>query len=93
MMKNNPLIGRLEEKKILENALQSSKAEMVSVIGRRRVGKTFLVKSVYENKLDFDITGIQRATRREQLRNFMMQIAKYSGGNFPITEPDRKSVV
>ena len=87
MLKNNPLIGRLEEKEILENALQSSKAEMVSVIGRRRVGKTFLVKSVYENKLDFDITGIQRATRREQLRNFMMQIAKYSGGIFPITEP------
>lgn len=86
-MKNNPLIGRLEEKKILENALQSSKAEMVSVIGRRRVGKTFLVKSVYENKLGFDITGIQHATRREQLRNFMMQIAKYADGSFPITEP------
>lgn len=86
-MKNNPLIGRLEEKKILENALQSLKAEMVSVIGRRRVGKTFLVKSVYENKLGFDITGIQHATRREQLRNFMMQIAKYADGSFPITEP------
>ena len=87
VMKNNPLIGRLEEKKILENALQSSKAEMVSVIGRRRVGKTFLVKSVYQNKLDFDITGIQHATRREQLRSFMIQIATYSGGSFPIAEP------
>ena len=86
-MKNNPLIGRIEEIKILENALKSSKAEMVSVIGRRRVGKTFLVKSVYENNLDFEITGIQRATRQEQLRNFMIQIGKYSDGRFPITQP------
>ncbi len=86
-MLKNLLIGRLEEKKILENALQSSKAEMVSIIGRRRVGKTFLVKSVYANHIDFDITGIQHATRTEQLRNFMLQIAKFSAGSFPITQP------
>ena len=86
-MKNNPLIGRLEEIHILENALKSSKAEMVSVIGRRRVGKTFLVKSVFETQLSFDITGIQHATRNEQLRNFMIQIAKYSAGSFPMAEP------
>ncbi|MFN0034870.1 MAG: AAA family ATPase [Saprospiraceae bacterium] len=86
-MKNKPLIGRAEERRILENALQSPQAEMVSVIGRRRVGKTFLVKSVYEGRFDFEITGIQHATRREQLRNFMLQISKHSGGSFPITEP------
>lgn len=86
-MKRTPLIGRIEEKRILDNALQSPKAEMISVIGRRRVGKTFLVKSVYQDKIDFEITGIQHATRREQLRNFMLQISKYSGGSFPLTEP------
>jgi uncharacterized protein len=86
-MVKNALIGRIEEKKILDNALQSSKAEMVAVIGRRRVGKTFLVKSVFESKIDFEITGIQHATRSEQLRNFILQISKYSGGSFPITEP------
>lgn len=86
-MKHAPLIGRIEEKRILENALQSPKAEMISVIGRRRIGKTFLVKSVYQNKIDFEITGIQHATRREQLRNFMLQISKYSDGAFPLTEP------
>lgn len=84
---NNPLIGRLDERRLLESALQSPKAEMISVIGRRRVGKTFLVKSVYANNIDFDITGIQHATRTEQLRNFMLQIAKFSAGSFPITQP------
>ena len=83
----NTLIGRLEEKKILESALLSPKAEMVSLLGRRRVGKTFLVKSVYRDQLDFEFTGIQHATRREQLRNFMLQISKASQGSFPLTEP------
>ncbi|MEO0007807.1 MAG: hypothetical protein RJA20_2003 [Bacteroidota bacterium] len=86
-MNYNLLIGRVEEKKILENALLSPQAEMISVIGRRRIGKTYLVKSVYNRKIDFEITGIQYATRREQLRNFMLQIVKHSGGSFPLTEP------
>lgn len=86
-MTNTPLIGRIEERKILEKALQSPKAEMVSVIGRRRVGKTFLVRSVYEGQIDFEITGIQHATRREQLRNFMIQLSGFSKGSFPQTEP------
>jgi uncharacterized protein len=38
------LIGREAEQKILMEALNSNRAEMVAVIGRRRVGKTFLVK-------------------------------------------------
>jgi AAA+ ATPase superfamily predicted ATPase len=87
-MPNMPLIGRQEEKRVLENAQNSAKPEMVAVIGRRRVGKTFLVKSVYSTDLDFEITGIQHATRQEQLRNFMLQIAKYSKGTFPQTEPN-----
>jgi uncharacterized protein len=88
MKKESDLIGRLEEKKILESALHSSKPEMVSVIGRRRVGKTFLIKSVYERHIDFEITGIQHASRAEQLRNFMIQMGKYAqGSGFPVVMP------
>lgn len=57
-MNKTPFVGRIEEKRMLENALQSSKAEMISVIGRRRIGKTFLLKSVYQETIDFEITGI-----------------------------------
>jgi hypothetical protein len=81
------LIGRQEERKILEDALASPKPEMLSVIGRRRVGKTYLVKSVYAGQIDFEITGVQHAPRREQLRSFMQQIVKSSQGSFPMTEP------
>jgi AAA+ ATPase superfamily predicted ATPase len=43
------LIGRHGEREVLTDALQSHEAEMVAVIGRRRVGKTFGVKTFYEN--------------------------------------------
>ncbi len=81
------LIGRIQEQNILGKALQSPKAEMISVIGRRRVGKTFLIKTIYQNHIDFEITGIQHATRKEQLRNFMIQLSNFSKGSFPNTEP------
>ncbi len=84
---NKTLIGRQEEKKMLESALTSQKPEMVSLIGRRRVGKTYLIKTVYGSQIDFEITGVQHAPRREQLRNFMLQIVKSSQGSFPMTEP------
>jgi len=40
------IVGRKEEQAILREALSSSEPEMVAVLGRRRVGKTFLIQSV-----------------------------------------------
>jgi uncharacterized protein len=53
-MIKNTFIGREKEQAILSSALVSGEAEMVALIGRRRVGKTLLVKTVYEDQIDFD---------------------------------------
>ena len=45
-------IGRRKERGISEKALTSAEAEMVAVIGRRRVGKTFLINTVYGPHID-----------------------------------------
>lgn len=86
-MHKDVLVGRKEERGILKKALRSSKAEMVAVIGRRRVGKTFLIKTVYDKHLDFELTGTQFASKKEQLRNFMIQLNKFSNGKFPSIPP------
>jgi len=65
------LIGRISEISILKTALKSNQPEMVAVIGRRRVGKTFLIKQTYGPYLDFELTGLQHATKTEQLQNFL----------------------
>ncbi len=62
--------GRKQEIKILNKALQSDHAELIAVIGRRRVGKTFLIRSAYKGKIDFEMTGIQKGTLQEQLQHF-----------------------
>ncbi|MDW8229925.1 MAG: ATP-binding protein, partial [Saprospiraceae bacterium] len=72
------LIGRKEEKRALEMALASNRAELVAVIGRRRVGKTFLVRSVYGSRIVFEISGLQKGNTKAQLQNFALAL-RYSG--------------
>jgi uncharacterized protein len=73
------LIGRFKEKEALLKALHSTQPEMVAVIGRRRVGKTFLIHSVYADNMDFQISGIPDATLKEQLKNFTFLLKKTFG--------------
>ncbi|HHM20874.1 MAG TPA: ATP-binding protein [Bacteroidetes bacterium] len=81
------LTGRKEEQEILEKALASEEAEMVSITGRRRVGKTFLVNTVYKGKIAFEMTGIQSASQSEQLRNFANQLRIFSASPIMVPPP------
>ncbi|HEY9261000.1 AAA family ATPase [Chitinophaga sp.] len=69
------LIGREDEKKILQEALASDEAELVAVYGRRRVGKTFLIRQVYGKQLICEFSGVHNATVQQQLENFRNSIA------------------
>lgn len=61
--------------------LHSQEPEMVAVIGRRRVGKTFLIKNTYAERIAFEVTGVQNAGLSEQLQNFAFRINKtFYGG-------------
>lgn len=86
-MSKSKLIGRKKEQAILADALSSDEAEMVSVIGRRRVGKTFLITTTYQEQIVFEITGVQKASRQLQLRNFRDVLAEYTASNLPIETP------
>lgn len=68
------LTGRKKEQETLLSLLDSAEPEMVAVIGRRRVGKTFLIRTVYDNRIDFELTGIQNAKQPKQLKNFHTQL-------------------
>ena len=81
------LIGRQEEQEILRKALASTEAEMVAVIGRRRVGKTYLVEQVYQDRIFFQITGLQKQSMQKQLRNFQDQLSEFAQSSLPIQLP------
>ncbi len=74
---NKNLIGREHEQAVLMTALASQEAEMVAVIGRRRVGKTFLIKNTYADRIAFEVIGVQNAEMGEQLQNFAFRINRF----------------
>ena len=64
------MIGREKEIEILRKAYTSGKPELIAVIGRRRVGKTYLIRQFFEGKMDFEMTGLKDGNKEQQLRNF-----------------------
>ena len=64
------IIGREEEKRQLNNYISSPRSEFVAIYGRRRIGKTFLVKEMFEGRFTFRMTGKEKADTKEQLKNF-----------------------
>ncbi len=82
------LISREEEKKRLQMALESNKPELVALIGRRRVGKTFLVRKTYENHIKLEVTGLQKNKQKAQLRNFLISMRAYGFQNEKDEQPN-----
>lgn len=70
------IIGRKEEQKQLMGLYGSGKAEFLAVYGRRRVGKTFLVRETLRDRITFSHTGLsiyedeKPVTTEDQLRHF-----------------------
>ncbi len=64
------MIGRNAESEALRQAFESNKPELIAVLGRRRVGKTFLIRAVFEGKMDFEMVGLKDGPSGQQLRNF-----------------------
>ena len=73
----NLIIGRENEMKLLEQFANSSRAEFIAIYGRRRVGKTFLVRHFFENHFAFDMTGIIEGTKTEQMAAFNDALKQY----------------
>lgn len=87
IMQSSVLIGREKEVAVLQSLLTTGESELVSVIGRRRVGKTFLVQSVYEGRIAFEITGMQNASVKEQLENFTAALSLHARPALPLQRP------
>jgi uncharacterized protein len=64
------IIGRKEETAILRKLLNNKQSDLIVVHGRRRVGKTYLVRTVYQKELVFEMSGIHNDSLEQQLQNF-----------------------
>ncbi len=64
------IIGRKEEIQRLTRAYKSDNSEFVAVYGRRRVGKTYLIRRAFEGKFTFQHAGVYNVSNQEQLNVF-----------------------
>lgn len=58
------IIGREKEQEILREAFHAEESLFVVVYGRRRVGKTFLVREAFADKMDFYATGVNQENKK-----------------------------
>ena len=76
---DNIIVGRDAEKEILRQRIESGNPELIAIYGRRRIGKTFLVRQYFKDTFSFYLTGIYQGSKKEQLGEFKRQLEYYSG--------------
>ncbi len=82
----NTIIGREAEQEILRQRIESDAPELIAIYGRRRIGKTFLVRQYFNDKFSFYCTGIYQGTKKEQLGAFNRQLEHYSGRKWEVAK-------
>ena len=73
------IIGRKQEIQELQRCYTSSESEFVVVYGRRRVGKTYLVREFFHQEFCFQLTGMYNQPKKVQLSNFAVTLDRFSG--------------
>lgn len=76
MAKSVQVIGRVAEKRVLDTVLASRDPELVAVYGRRRVGKTFLIREYMKPHLVLEVAGMHDQSTAMQLASFLMSLRK-----------------
>lgn len=83
------IIGREREIKLLDRIWSSKEAEFIAVYGRRRVGKTYLIREFFSEKggIYFELSGEKDGEVQSQLTNFIEIFSKVFFGGVPLQTP------
>lgn len=73
------IIGRKNEVERLKKYIASDRSEFIAIYGRRRVGKTYLVKELLEGHFTFRMTGKENARTADQLMIFSYAMTDFFG--------------
>ena len=81
MADKESIVGRISEQEVLLECLSSDKSEFVAVYGRRRVGKTYLIREALGQDFAFYATGVLDGNNSVQLANFNEEIVNFGGSS------------
>ena len=77
------MIGRKDEINRLNRAFESGESEFVTIYGRRRIGKTFLVNETFGDRMSFRHAGVKNGTRAQQLEQFRFSLCRQGRWDCP----------
>ncbi|MEX0813652.1 MAG: ATP-binding protein [Chitinophagales bacterium] len=72
------MTGREYEIERLKESLDSNESELIAIYGRRRVGKTYLIRNVYGKHIKFEVTGLYGGNKEQQLDIFFGELKRVS---------------
>ena len=64
------LIGREKEFETLMEAYKDDRSHFIAIYGRRRIGKTFLVRETFNYTFTFQHAGMSEGSLKEQIKAF-----------------------
>ncbi len=83
------IVGRKKELQILERLWESKDSEFLALYGRRRVGKTFLIRQYFSKKGIFlETAGLKDRPMKVQIENFMKALSEIFYHQVPIKTPN-----
>jgi uncharacterized protein len=82
------IIGRKEEMAVLKSTVDSKETELIAIYGRRRVGKTYLIRNFYEGRIAFELTGMNDGTLKAQLLQFSKSLQKATAAPLALKPPE-----
>ena len=89
-MINPAIIGRTDEINTLRACFESALPEFVAVYGRRRIGKTYLIKEFFKDTqgLFFSFTGEKDAPMKKQINHFAIKMRDvfYHGAKLAVSK-------
>jgi uncharacterized protein len=80
-------VGREEELNTFDEIFSKNQSDLVVVLGRRRIGKTFLVKNAFKSKFDFHFTGVKNTNKDSLLNEFSIKISEMGGSKLGFIRP------
>lgn len=89
-MSQEKIFGREPEIKTLDQLFASKEAEFLAIYGRRRVGKTHLIREYFSDKdcIYFEMTGQKDGHLKDQIDNFIRIFSKVFFDDLPLRSPN-----
>jgi len=72
-------VGRVQEKRQLEAAVKAPEPRIALIYGRRRVGKTSLIRAAVGKSPAIFIEGLENQSQQTQIASFLRQVREQTG--------------